>query len=371
MSETTVAVEATETASDATESTVTEVATEAADGVAEAADAATAEAASVEATAPAAPTGPTKEEIDAALDSFVGQVNSILGSPKTDDEEAVVGKIDQQNGSVPTECMTEVVEAFKALPGGTRAHNKAIERLVENQMVALTKHMWAVGARAIALMLNELRQAGKGTKAKVETVARPTVSPTVAHVSTAVAHILAVNFLPVGSDVDDNWGELTNAKVTELASEVGVLQKYLADKATYDALTDDEKADTANHPEPTQPEVDAIILQAARIARGRVAGPKKAATAAREPKEPGTSVPRDPSAPRGDILAHIQEVFAELPVGTFLKVSAIAKVATSQYGAGQASGGAISARIKGEAFGKVEGLEFVSQDGGQGVRKTA
>ncbi len=362
MSENAVATEATETASTDTESTATEST--------EATTATTDEAAAAETAAPAAPTGPTKEEIDAALDSFVGLVDSILGSPKTNESEAVAGKIDPQNGEVPAEHMKTVVEAFLALPGGTRAHNKAIQLLADKQMTALTEHMWAVGARAIALMLNALRAAGKGTKAKVETVAKPTVSPTVAHVATAVAHILAVNFLPVGSDVDDNWGELTNAKVTELASEVGVLQKYLADKATYDALTDEQKADTAAFPEPTQPEVDAIILQAARIARGRVAGPKKAA-ATREPKVAGSSVPRDPSAPRGDILAHIQEVFAELPVGTFLKVSAIAKVATSQYGAGQASGGAISARIKGEAFSKVEGLEFVSQDGGQGVRKTA
>jgi len=344
-----VATEATETASTTDETAATS----------------TNEAAQAETAAPAAPTGPTKEEIDSALDAFEELVDGILGQPAAEGQDAVAGKIDPANGTVSPEDMAVVVEAFKNLPGGTRAHNRAIERLQLNQMTALTEHMWAVGARAIALMLIELRAAGKTTKPKVESVARPTVSPTEAHVALAVAHILAVNFLPVGEGVDETWGAQTNAKVTELASEVGVFQKYLADKAAWDALTDEDKATSA---EPTQPEVDAIIMQAARIARGRVAGPKKAA---REPKAAGTSTPRDPSAPRGDILAHIQEVFASKPIGTFLKVSAIAKEGTSQYGAGQASGGAISARIKGEAFSKVEGLEYVNAGDGQGVRKTA
>jgi len=352
---TTVATEATETAS--TTDTVT----------ADPSAAPTDEAAKAEAAAPATPVGPTKEEIDSALDAFEELVDGILGQPAAEGQDAVAGRIDPANGTVSPEDMVLVVEAFKALPGGTRAHTRAMERLQLNQMTALTEHMWAVGARAIALMLIELRAAGKGTKPKTEAVARPTVSPTEAHVALSVAHILAVNFLPVGEGVDETWGAQTNAKVTELSSEVGVFQKYLADKAVWDALDDEAKAINA---EPTQPEVDAIILQAARIARGRVAGPKKAA---KEPKAAGTgtSVPRDPSLPRGDILAHIQEVFAGVPVGTFLKVSAIAKVGTSQYGAGQASGGAISARIKGAAFAQVEGLEYVNAGDGQGVRKTA
>lgn len=314
----------------------------------------------------ATPAGPTKEEIEEKLGEFLSLVDGILGQPAAEGQDAVAGKIDPNNGAVAAEDMACVVEAFKALPGGTRSHNKAIELLQKNQTSALTDYMWAVGARAIALMLIELRAAGKSTKPKVEAIAKPTVSPTEAHVSLAVAHILAVNFLPVGEGVTDDWQALTNTKVSEIGSEVPTLQKYLADKAEWDALDDEAKAKTA---EPTQPEVDPIILHAARIARGRVAGPKKASTP-REPKAAGTSVPRDPSAPRGDILAHIQEVFATKPVGTFLKVSEIAKEGSSQYGAGQASGGAISARIKGAAFAQVAGLEFVTEPG-QGVRKTA
>lgn len=346
--ETVVATEATETAS-VTEPTET-------------AATPTDEAAKAEATAPA---GPTKEDIESALADFEELVDGILGQPAGEGQDAIPGRIDAANGSVSAEDMALVVEAFRNLPGGTRAHTKAMERLQLNQMTALTEHMWAVGARAIALILIELRAAGKTTKPKAETVAKPTVSPTEAHVTLGAAHVLAVNFLPVGEGVDENWGQMINDKVNSLRDEVMPLQQYLAAKAAWDALTDEEKA---NQAEPVQPEVDPIVLQAARIARGRVAGPKKAA---REPKVPGTSVPRDPGAPRGDILAHIKEVFESLPVGTFLKVGAIAKVGTSQYGAGQASGGAISARIKGEAFGKVEGLEYVNDGNGQGVRKTA
>lgn len=359
MSENVVATEATETASttetDATDTQATE-----------AGAAATDEAAKAEESAPAAPAGPSKEEIEEKLGEFLSLVDGILGQPAAEGQDAVAGKIDPNNGAVSAEDMALVVEAFKNLPGGTRSHSKAIDLLQKNQTSALTDYMWAVGARAIALMLIELRAAGKSTKPKVETIAKPTVSPTEAHVQLAVAHILAVNFLPLGEGVTDDWQALTNAKVSEIGSEVPTLQKYLADKAVWDALDDEAKANTA---EPTQPEVDAIVLHAARIARGRVAGPKKASTP-REPKVPGTSVPRDPSAPRGDILAHIQEVFASKPVGTFLKVSEIAKEGSSQYGAGQASGGAISARIKGAAFAQVAGLEFVTEPG-QGVRKTA
>lgn len=311
-------------------------------------------------------TGPTKEEINDALDQFEKLVDGILGQPAADGQAAVPGKIDEKNGEVPSENMAEIVEAYRNLPGGTRAQNKALERLSKNQMTALTEHMWAVGARALSLIILALRDAGKGSRPKADTVAKPTVNPTEAHVALAAAHALAVNFVPVGEGVAADWANQVNQKVNDLRDEVVTYNTYLAAKASYDALTDEQKAETE---EPQAPEVDAIILTAARLARGRVAGPKKAT---KEPKAgSAVSTPRDPSAPRGDILAHIREVFADKPVGTFLKVAEIAKQGTSQYGPGQASGGAISARIQSSKFSEVEGLEYVDEGNGKGVRKTA
>lgn len=311
-------------------------------------------------------TGPTKEEINEALEKFEDLLDSILGQPKADGQDEIVGKIDKNNGEVPAECMAEIVEAYRNLPGGTRTQNKALERISKNQMTALTEYMWAVGARAMSLITLALRDAGKTRSPKAETVARPTVSPTEAHVALAAAHALAVNFVPVADGVDANWGTMVNEKVNSLRDDVVTFNTYLAEKAKYDALSDEEKAEKD---EPQAPEVDAIILTAARLARGRVAGPKKAASAPKAGS--AVSTPRDPGAPRGDILAHIQEVFADKPVGTFLKVAEIAKQGTSQYGAGQASGGAISARIQSAKFAEVPGLEYVDEGNGKGVRKTA
>ena len=313
-----------------------------------------------------APAGPTKEEIANALEAFEDLVDGILGQPAADGQDAIAGKIDPTNGNVTEADMAEIAEAFANLPGGTRSHTKALDRLQSNQMTALTEHMWAVGARAYSLIIVALKNAGKATRARVESVAKVTVNPTDAHVALASAHALAVNFLTVGEGVDAGWGAMVNDKVNSLRDQVVTYSAYLGDKGVYDALSDEDKAQTE---EPTAPEVDAVILAAARLARGRVPGAKKA------PKEStGTSAaatPRDPSAPRGDILAHIQEVFASQPVGAFLKVSEITKVGTSQYGAGQASGGAVSARIKSAKFAEVAGLEYVNDGNGQGVRKTA
>ena len=315
----------------------------------------------------ATPAGPTAEEINAAMEAFENLVEETLGTPPTV-ENPRPGKINTSNGEVPAEDMAKIVEAYKTLPGGTRVHNKAQAHLQGLQMEALTEHMWAVGARALALILTELKTAGKGTKPRTETVAKPTVSPTEAHVSLAVAHVLSVNFLTVGEGVDANWATMVQDKAQSLSNEVGVYRAYLDEKAAYDALSDEEKA---NKEEPTAPEVDQIIVQAARLARGRVAGPRKATT----PKATSGAVtprePRDPNAPRGNILEHIREVFEKQPVGTFLKVGEIAKVATGQYPGGNASGGAVSSRIEKPTFvGAIPGLEYVDSPN-KGVRKVA
>lgn len=324
------------------------------------------DAGATDAPAPAAPVGPTAEEINTALDSFEELVDGILGTPPSV-EPKVEGKIDNSNGEVPADEMTKIVEAYRNLPGGTRAHTKATDRLTKNQMLLLTEHMWAVGARALALILGELRTAGKGTRARAEGVAKPTVSPTEAHVALAAAHALSVNFLTVGEGVDENWGAMVNEKVSTLASEVGTYRAYLDEKAKYDALSDEDKA---NATEPTAPEVDMIIVQAARLARGRVAGPKKA-TAAPKSGAATPRTPRDPNSPRGSILDHIKEVFAGHPVGTFLKVSEIAKATSEQYPAGNASGGAVSSRIEKESFrGAIPGLEY-TESPVKGVTKVA
>lgn len=313
-----------------------------------------------------APTGPSKQEIDDALDQFEELVEGILGTPPAEGQEAKPGNIDPMNGNITEADMASIHQAFTSLAGGTKSHNQAMKRLQDNQLTALTEFMWAVGARAYSLIIVALKNAGKSARPSVSPVAKATVNPTEAHVALGAAHALAVNFLAVGSDVDANWGTMVSEKVNGLRDEVVSYNAYLTEKATWDALSDEDKAKTE---EPTAPEVDPIILTAARLARGRTTTVKKA----REPKAPGSAAttPRDPSAPRGDILAHIQEVFANLPVGAFLKVSEIAKVGTSQYGAGQASGGAISARIKGPKFAEVSGLSFENDSNGQGVRKTA
>lgn len=309
------------------------------------------------ATAPATPAGPTAAEIDAALDAFEALVDEILGTPPGE-EPKVEGRIDSTNGEVKAEDMALVIEAYRNLPGGTRVTNKAMDRLTKNQMLLLTQYMWAVGARALALILAELRTAGKGKKAQAESVAKPTLTPTEAHVATAVAHALSVNFLTVADGVDANWAQLVNEKVASLATEVGTYRTYLDEKAKYDALSDEDKA---NATEPTAPEVDSAIVQAARLARGRVAGPKKAAA----PKSGAASAPRtprDPDSPRGSILDHIREVFEGKPAGTFLKVSEIAKAVTAQYPGGNASGGAVSSRIEKESFkNAIPGLEYTDQ----------
>lgn len=355
---------------EATENTSTDSATEATEATATTATEGNEAAATGTDEAATVPQGPTAEEINEALDAFENLVAGILGTPPNV-EPVVEGKIDSQTGEVQAEDMARIVEAYKNLPGGTRVHNKAIAHLAGVQMEALTEHMWAVGARALALITIELKNASKGTRARAEAIAKPTVSPTEAHVALAVAHVLSVNFLAVGKDVDPNWGAMVNEKAQSLAEEVGVYRTYLDEKAEYDALSDEQKVPFGDGP--TAPEVDPIVSHAARLARGRVAGTRKAATGAPKSGAATPRAPRDPNSPRGNILEHIKERFAGVPVGTFLKVGEIAKVHTSAYPEGTSlpSGGAISSRIEKDTFkGAIPGLEYTDSPV-KGVTKVA
>jgi len=92
----------------------------------------------------------------------------------------------------------------------------------------------------------------------------------------------------------------------------------------------------------------------------------------RKPKSSGSSGPRvnGYSGPPRSIVKHINEAFANVASGTFLKIGDIAKFESQEYGSDHPSPGAISGQVKNTKFAtNFPGLEAAEENGKKGIRK--
>lgn len=300
--------------------------------------AAQAEAAKAEAKAKAEA---EEAERNAAVESFKGVVEGIFGHED----------YDKDTGTLPVVLEQVVVDAYTALPGAKAksAGRAYLQESMQENMIKGTTEGPAFFMKARTYM--ELNNKVTAAKSTSPTAAKQKVDPTEAHINRIAAMLLAPNFVEVSDEVEAGWQEKAEELVGSLAEDAN---KYL----TWLRLpTPTAEGET----KPDAPEVNEVVIAAAKLAVGRAAGaPRKASTG-------GTSTPRVSTAGsghRGDIGKHIQEVMETVGIGDFVSIADIAKVATSQYGGATMpppSQGAIAARLFPKSGACT--LDFVSPEG--------
>lgn len=221
---------------------------------------------------------------------------------------------DSATGQVPVVQVESVKAAYRNLDG-LKAKNAAKKELTESLKDAVNS-MDIVLGKAIMILSESLATAGSNAKAAAE---RTPVDKAEAYVQRLVALNLAYNMasedIPEGVDVDAAR-EKAEQQVNALEADAAKYYRYVQAPA-------DERGD--------EPEADALVKKAVKLALGKGVSVKS------------TGVAHE--GPRGNIAKHIQEAFAEQPDGTFLKVAEIAKFRSTEYPDGNASPGAVTARL--------------------------
>jgi hypothetical protein len=313
---TTVADEATEVEQDT--ETQTEAQTEAPTEQLSAEEAEAAAKAEAEAKAKAEAAAKAKAELEHATQEFVAAVEAAV----TDEG------VDSSTGTIPDGLVSGVTKAYAAVPAkGRRAIKDFLqEKMQECMTEGVEDPSQFIRARSY-LDLLKVVQAHQGA-AKPELV-RPPADPTEALLARVVPALLAAHLIIPDEGVASDWTERANAKALSLADQVKTYREYLIANKGKEG---DERA--------AEPEVDALVLAAARLAQGKATARKVS-----KPKSDGT--PRVSSGVRRDVGAHIAEYFAGKPVGHWATVSEIANFDSAEYGNGQdhPSSGAVSARL--------------------------
>lgn len=238
--------------------------------------------------------------------------------------QEAAGEADTTTGEVPPSAIETVNKAYRELQG-QKPKNKA--RLwLEEQMMAAVQDKNLTGARVFVDLKNGLSAGGGSSTAKAP------ADPTQAFVQKVAALNLAAT-LTVGN-VPEGVAEGWEDKVTELLASLDEDVQKLQD---FDGEGD-------------APEVSPVVRQAFKLAAGKASGG-------------GGS--RVPGGPRRDVEKHIQQVFADLPVGTRLTMTEIAKAHSTEYGDDRPSSGAVSSRLlpKGKAAYDNAGIRGVGGDG--------
>lgn len=243
--------------------------------------------------------------------------------------EAAVGEADETTGQIPAAPLAKVTEAYRALDG-IKAKNKAKARVNELLSDAMNSGNLA-GARSYFQISEEALVAGGGSKSTAErTPTDPTEAFTQRVATLNLGYALATQNVPEGVKAD--WNDTATGMVNDnFTAAQGYLNWLDADEET--------RGD--------EPEVPAFVKAAVKLSQGKAA-------------RAGSGGTRTPfTGTRRDIGKHIVEVFESKEPGTFLKISEIREVGTSEYKSGEASAGAISARLFPEGDGSKSSMRKV------------
>lgn len=248
-------------------------------------------------------------------------------------EAAVQGALthearDAGTGEIPGHVASGVLPAYRALKG-TKQRKQAMKHLHDGMSNGLTSGDFTV-ARTLLIVLQAIEEGGGSTR---DTAPKTPVDPTEALVSAVAALMLAPNLVSVPEGVAADWAAKANEKAQELGSQVIAYRDW---KAANEGKAEEERS--------AAPEVDDIVLLAAKIAGGRSVNTRKASGT---PRAAGTGS----DGPRRDIAAHIREAVAGKAAGTYLSVGDLVKFKSTEYGDAEPSPGAIAARLfpKGDA----------------------
>jgi hypothetical protein len=299
--------------------------------------------------APKAAEGPSEADQAAAFEAFKAKVTT------------AVEQVDKTTGTMPDGPVAEVKAAYVALP--LPKNKTAARNYLDGEMKsALMKPPFDPFTAKAYLDLNEAVKSTGGTR---ETVAKPPVDPTEAFVKQVAAHWISTSLLVAGPEVAADYVQKAQTLVQSLQGEAETYKAYLVQHSAWLAKPEAERGE-----EPKAPEVNEVVLHAAKIAQGRP-GRVRTTKAA-----DGTSTTRTTgegySGPRRDVKAHIKSAFEGKPVGTFIKIGDISKHTSEAYGNDHPSGGAINAALDSAKFAEaVPNIRKDTEGGVNGARKIA
>lgn len=220
---------------------------------------------------------------------------------------AALEEADHSTGDLPKIAIDSVNKVYREIDG-VKGKNQA-RTWLDEEMKASIVAKDVVKAKAFVMLKDGLSAASGSSTPKAP------ADPTQAFVQRVVALRLAqeevVSNVPEG--VNEAWPEKADTLIESLIFDMTKYREYLA-------ATDDDAE---------QPEVSPVVRQAFKLAQGKSTG----------------GAGRASGGPRRGIEKHLQQVFADLPVGSFLTVNEIAKAASTEYGDDRPSAGAVSARL--------------------------
>jgi hypothetical protein len=249
-----------------------------------------------------------------------------------------VAEADKSTGEVPEASIAKANEAYRALDG-IKAKNAARADLDKRMMDAIFESD-APLARSYA-QIKENLSAGSSSSSKAPK--DPTENFIGKLAGLQAAFTLLFNDAPEG--VKDGWQDQVETKASELAEAAA---KYRTDLSN---ATDESPFDDSDVP--------SDVKRVVKLATGKTSG--------------GSGYT---GGPRRNVGKHIEQVFADLPVGSVLTVTEINKARSEEYGPNDApTTGAISQRLfppKGGKPNLPEGIEPVNDEGSpRGARKVA
>jgi hypothetical protein len=257
--------------------------------------------------------------------------------------EAALAEADSDTGTVPEASLEAVKSAYRDLDG-LKAKNLA-KKALNDRLRDSVNAQDIVKAQGVMHLVDAVANAGTATKAAAE---RTPADPVDSFIQRLTVLNLAYNL--VNGDEPDGKSEAEMAEIRESVSrKVGELTEQAEQYYAWATSTAEDKGD--------EPEVNPLVKKAVKMAFGKVGGSTR-----------GPVTPHE--GPRRNTARHIQLVFKDKPVGTFLKVAEIANTKSSEYPDKPVSAGAINARLKSNT--PIEGIEpATDSDGKAGARKVA
>lgn len=270
------------------------------------------------------------------------------------------------NGELTTADSKELRDTYAelpAIPGKSFARNHADEQTRN----ALSDTSDAEAAFRVAQMWSKISkdQRKDAPKARTARPVTPQASATEVAVDKLTTMKLAVLWFEANpnagqdesDEVDEGFVESSEDKVEDLTDMMEAYVEWL-DREVPEGEEKPEFADEYGD------EVDPVVRDAAKIARQK----------ARRARRGGGGGGSTYSGPRRDIGKHIEEAFSQVEVGTFLTVSEIVNLNSSEYGGDKPSSGAVANRLfpPSQSACTVGGIEpGRNEDGRQGATKTA
>lgn len=244
--------------------------------------------------------------------------------------EAGADSADPETGNPSEEAVANLNKAYQSIPN-VKGKNRA-RQIVEDKMKhALVEENDMTKAKAF-VALRERLVSGSSSSPKAP------ADPTKAFAAKVAALVLAKDLIQtdIPEGVSDDW----TAKVTEALEEA---KGQVADYKAWIADTDPEKGDAKAGP----------VVRAAfkLIDHGPI-------------RVPFTGT-------RRSVVTHMEQAFADVEPGTFMKVSELTKVKTKEYGDDSPSAGALSSRLfpKGKEPFENDTFRAVEIEGNKGAIK--